>query len=186
MKKIITFVLLAGWVLNSYAQEVIQLEETTLTFEPTGEIVFEDYENGIVKVKEKYQAQFQSDAIAFLNENFDIKRFREESGNPRGDVYVTVMSSNGKLNAIFNDRDELERTSQVFKDIALPYDVRNQVYANYEGWTLKKDKYIASGMESNIDKEKYIVYLERGKQKEKLKITPARSSVNGVALVEKF
>lgn len=186
MKKIITFILVAGWVLNSYSQEVIQLEETTLHYEPTGEIVFEDYSNGIVKVKENYQRQFQSNAIAFINENFDLKRFREESGNMSGNIYVTVTSSNGQLRAVYNDKDELVKTYQQFKNVPLPYDVRNQVYANYLGWTLTKDKYIASGREANIDDEKYIVHLEKGKERTKLKIIPARSSVTGVASVEKY
>ena len=78
MKKFITFLLLAGWFITTYSQNVVQLEETTLTFEPTGQIVFEDYKNGVVKVKENYQAQFQSNAIAFVKENFDINRFRKE------------------------------------------------------------------------------------------------------------
>ncbi len=186
MKKIITFILVAGWVLTSYSQEVIQLEETTLNFEPTGEILFEDYSNGLVKVKENYQRQFQKDAIAFVNENFDLDRFREESGNDTGYIYLTVSSSNGHLQATYNGDNELVKTYQRFKDVPLPYDVRNQVYANYAGWTVTKDKYIASGTMSNIDSEKYIVHLERGNEREKIKITPARSSITGVASVEKF
>ncbi len=186
MKKIITFILVAGWVLNSYSQEVIQLEETTLHYEPTGQIVFEDYANGIVKVKENYQKQFQSNAIAFINENFDLQRFREESGNKDGDIYITVKSTNGQLNAMYNDKNELVKTFQKFKNVPLPFDVRNQVYTNYLGWTLTEDKYIASGLKGNIDNEKYIVYLEKGKEREKLKIIPARSSVTGVASIEKF
>ncbi|MDX1702359.1 MAG: hypothetical protein R3250_17155 [Melioribacteraceae bacterium] len=186
MKKLITFVLLAGWVLTSYSQEVIELEETTLTFEPTAEVVFEDYANGIVKVRENYAAQFQSNAIAFIQENFDINKFRRESGNEDGEIYVTVTSSNGRLDATYNSDNELVRTYQKFENVPLPYEVRNEVYASYMGWTLTKDKYIASGIESNIDKEKYIVYLEKDNKREKLKITPARNSATGVAMVEKF
>ncbi|GAA4323121.1 hypothetical protein GCM10023115_51640 [Pontixanthobacter gangjinensis] len=186
MKKLITFVLLAGWVLTAYSQKVIELEETTLTFEPTGEVVFEDYANGIVKVRENYAAQFQSNAIAFINENFDINRFRKESGNLNGDIYVTVTSPKGHLNARYDDKNQLVSTFQKFEDVPLPFEVRNEVYANYMGWTLTKDKYIASGTEGNIDKEKYIVYLEKGSEREKLRITPARTSTTGVAMVEKF
>lgn len=186
MKRFITLMLIAGWVLNSYSQEVIELEETTLTFEPTGEIVFEDYENGIIRVKEKFAAQFQSNAIGFLKENFDINKFREETGYVDGNVLVSVTSSRGQLNATYNDDNEIVRTYQKFKDVALPYDVRNEVYAQFPGWTLAKDRYIAFGNEDRIDEEKYFVYLKRGKDREKIKITPARSSVTGVAMLEKF
>ena len=186
MKKLITFLLLAGWFLTTYSQNVVQLEETTLTFEPTGQIVFEDYKNGVVKVKENYQAQFQSNAIAFVKENFDINRFRKEAGFDSGSIYVTVTSANGILNAVFNEKNELVRTFQKFTNIALPYEIRNEVYAKHEGWTITKDKYVASGFQSNINSEKYIVHLKKGKDRERLKITPARSSVTGVAMVEKF
>lgn len=186
MKKIITFILAAVWVLNSYSQEIIQLEETMLTFVPTGEVVFEDYANGVIKVKESYYNQFQSDAIKFVNENFNLDKYREETGNRSGDIYISVISSKGRFSATYNEDNELDGTYQKFVDIALPYDIRNQVYASYEGWTMTKNKYIASGKKANIDNEKYIVFLERGNDREKLKITPARSSITGVASIEKF
>ncbi len=186
MKKIITFIFTAVWVLTSYSQEVIQLEETTLTFNPTGQVVFEDYTNGIVKVKETYQRQFQSNAIAFINENFDINRFRKETGNEDGDIYVTVSSPQGQLKALFDDKDQLVNTFQKFHNVPLPSDIRNEVYAQFKGWTVIKNKYIASGREANIDRERYIVFLEKGKSREKIKITPARSSITGVASIEKY
>ena len=186
MKKIITLILVVSWVLTANSQEVIQLEETQVNFEPTGEVVFENYADGIIKVKESYQKQFQSNAIAFINENFDLKRFRKESGNDDGDVYITVTSSNGALKAVYNQDNELVKTYQKFHNVPLPFDVRNQVYAGYKGWTITKDKYIAFGMSSNIDNEKYIVHLEKDNKREKIKIVPARSSVTGVASIEKF
>ncbi|MBT8319161.1 MAG: hypothetical protein KJP01_03445 [Gramella sp.] len=186
MRKIFTFILVAGWVLASYSQDVIELEEATVSFEPTGVIVFEDYSEGIVKVRENYQKQFQLNAIAFVNENFDINRFREESGNNDGDIYVTVKSSNGLLSAMFDKNNELVKTYQKFKNVPLPFDIRNQVYANYEGWTITKDIYTATGLQSNIDKEKYIVFLTKDNKREKIKIIPARSSVTGVASLEKL
>lgn len=186
MKKFITLFLAASWVLTSYSQEIIQLEETTLNFNPTGEIVFEDYQNGVVKVKETYQRQFQSNAIAFINENFDIARFRTESGNLDGDIYVTVTGSRGQLTALFDQDDQLVNTIQKFKDVPLPFDVRNEVYAQFKGWTISKNKYVAYGKQANIDNEKYIVYLEKDKARERIKITPSRSSITGVATIEKF
>ncbi|TRO66533.1 hypothetical protein [Christiangramia sabulilitoris] len=186
MKKIITLALVVCWVLTSYSQEIIELDETTLNFSPTGEIVFEDYQNGVLKVKETYQHQFQSNAIAFVNENFDIGRYREESGNLDGNIFITLRSPKGQLTAQFDHKNQLVNTNQKFKDVPLPFDVRNEVYAQFKGWTISKNRYFASGREANIDKEKYIVYLEKDKSREKIKITPSRSSVTGVATIEKF
>lgn len=186
MKKFITFMLaVAACIFTSYSQEVIQLEETELTFEPTAQVVFEDYSNGIVKVKENYAKQFQSNAIKFLVENFDIYRFMREAGEGNDEFRVTVKSSNGILLASYDKDGKLDKTYQKFKDIPLPPAIRNQVFAQYGGWTMTKNKYVAYGMEDKIDQEKYLVYLERGKDKEKLKITPASVSGLSVATIEK-
>lgn len=186
MKRIITIIFLMGWVLTTYSQKVIQLEETKLNFTPTANIIFEDYANGIVKVRENYATQFHLNAIDFMIENFDIQRYIAETGNDPRDIIITATSSKGFLRAIYDDKGNLLNTFQKFVDIPLPYAVRNEVYAQYKGWTITRDKYIASGRESNIDTEKYIVYLEKGKDRAKLKITPASLTNTGVAMIEKF
>ena len=186
MKKFITFMLaVAAGIFTSYSQEVIQLEETELTFEPTGQVVFEDYSDGIVRIKENYAKQFQSNAIRFLVENFDINRFMRESGEGNDEFRVTVKSNNGILLASYDKEGKLEKTYQKFKDVPLPAAIRNQVFAQYEGWTMTNNKYIASGMKDKIDQEKYLVHLERGKDREKLKITPASASGLSVASIKK-
>ncbi|TBW29141.1 hypothetical protein [Gramella sp. KN1008] len=186
MKKFITLLLLvAGFVYTSNAQ-IIQLEEAELTFEPTAQIVFEDYANGIVKVKEVYAKQFQSNAVKFLQENFDIHRFMRAVGEDNDQVRITVKSSNGILLASYDNDGNLEKTYQRFKNVPLPPAIRNQVYAQYEGWTMTKNKYVASGMADNLDREKYLIDLQRGKDKERLKITPASASGIGVATIEKY
>ena len=183
MKKLITLIFVAGWVLTSYSQEIIQLEETRVNFDPTAEIVFEDYRNGIVKVKEKYESQFQSDAIAFIKENFDINKFLEAQDGLTGDIEITARSKKGYLIATFNEDGELIKNYQKFKDIALPYDIRNQVYSQNKGWTMVSNKYVASGEGDQLDQQKYLVKLQRGKEKTKMKIAPS-ASISGVASID--
>ena len=184
MKKISTLILVVGWVLTSYSQNVIQLEETRLNFDPTGETVFEDYENGIVKVKEKFSAQFQADAVTFMKENFDIFRFMEGQDYNNGDIIIiTAKSSKGYIRATYNDEGAIVKNYQRFKDIALPYEVRNQVYLENKGWTITSNKYIASGLGNHIDNQKYTFKLQKGKEKSTMKIVPG-ASVNGVASID--
>ncbi|MFV8225876.1 hypothetical protein [Christiangramia aquimixticola] len=184
MKKFIVLVLALGMAVGSFAQ-VIQLDETRLNFDPTAEIVFEDYQNGVVKVKEKYAAQFQGDAIKFMIRNFDIQRFIQEANVNAGDIVVTVKSSKGQLSASYDLDGNLLETSQRFTNINLPPSIRNQVYGNYQGWTMTKNKYMAFGKQDRIDKEKYIVILEKGNDRERVKIIPAQYN-SGVASIEKF
>lgn len=182
MKRISTLILVMGWVLTSYSQKVIQLEETRVNFDPTAEIVFEDYENGIVRVKEKFYTQFQSDAIGFMKKNFDVFKYIELQDNIEGDLIVTAKSSKGYMTATFNEDGEMIKNYQKFKDIALPYHIRNQVYSQNKGWTITSNKYIASGLGEQIDKQKFSVKLQKGKEKTKMNIVP-EASVRGVASV---
>lgn len=175
--------LVAGWVLVSYSQEVIQLEETELNFKPTAEVVFEDYSNGIIRVKENFARQFQDNAIKFLEENFDIHQFLRESEEEYDQIEVTVKSSNGLLLATYDENGDLVKTYQKFKDVPLPSDIRNQLFASHGmGWAILKNNYVASGMENKINKETYVVHIKNGNSKDKLKITPNR--VTGVASIE--
>ena len=183
MKRILTLFLVAGWVLTTHSQKVIQLEETRLNFDPTSEIVFEDYENGIVKVKEKFATQFQANAIGFLKENFDVLRFLESQDGISGDVTVTATSTKGFITATFNEDGEIVKNYQRFKDVALPYPIRNEIYASYQGWSITNNKYVASGLRDQIDKQKYLIKLERGKEKARMKISPS-SSISGVASID--
>lgn len=182
MKKFITLLIVcAGFAFTSNAQEIIQLEETELTFTPSAIILSEDYSNGVIKIREKYATQFRSDAIRFLKENFDVHRFLKEAGEDTDQVTVTLKSNSGLLVADYDKNGDLIRTFQKFKDVPLPFDIRNQVHANYEGWNMTKNKYIAYGKVDQIENEKYLVNLEKGKEREKVKIIPSR--ISGVAAV---
>ena len=100
MKKFIIFSLLCGWMLTSYSQEIIQLEETEVNFVPSAEVVFEDMNNGKMIVKESYAKQFESNAIKFVIDNFNIEKFLEANKREHfNEIVVRVQSDNGYLKA---------------------------------------------------------------------------------------
>ncbi|WP_298247178.1 hypothetical protein [uncultured Christiangramia sp.] len=140
MKKFIIIIFVFILSIGAQAQDVIQLDETRINFSPTANLVFEDYPNGLVKVREKFAAQFQSDAIGFTKANFDIHRFLDEADIKSGNVIVTLRSNKGYLEATYDEKGNLLKTSQMFKDIALPALVRNEVFGEYMGWTMTRNK----------------------------------------------
>ena len=185
MKKFIIIIFVFILSIGAQAQDVIQLDETRINFSPTANLVFEDYPNGLVKVREKFAAQFQSDAIGFTKANFDIHRFLDEADIKSGDVIVTLRSKKGYLEATYDEKGNLLKTSQMFKDIALPALVRNEVFGKYMGWTMTRNKYQARGISDQLDNEQYIVVLRKGNDRQRLKITPSKYDY-GVASIEKF
>ncbi|APG59600.1 hypothetical protein [Christiangramia salexigens] len=186
MKKFILLILVAGWVLNSYSQEVIHLEEAEVTFTPSAKIILNDLADGRVIVKENYARQFESNAIKFLVENFDIYGFMRANKSGDFDEYlVTVKSKKGYLRANYDSDGSLVSTFQKFKNIPLPKSIRDQVFASYNTWELTNTAYIAKSQGTQIDDEKYIVTLRKGNMKEKIKISPDKVTGTGVASIEK-
>lgn len=186
MKKFITFLLVMGCIAMSHAQKVIQLEEAEVNYSPTAKIIFEDYANGKFIVKENYSQQFQADAVKFLLDNFDIKGFMEANKDQNFDeYYVTVKSKNGFLKATYDKAGELENTFQKFRNINLPSEVREKVYTSHKGWTITANSYMAKGESTSLNQERYTVTVENGKNKEKLRLYPNKTSISSVADIEK-
>lgn len=184
MKKLIVFLWVLGCVAVSHAQKIIQLEEAKVNFSPTANVIFEDYENGLFVVRENYANQFEENAIKFLQDNFDINGFiRENKENNFDEYLVTVKSSKGYLKATYDRNGGLVKTSQKFKNILLPHEIRQQVFASSKGGTMTKNEYIAKGKANFIDKEVYLVTIKNGKKKDKLKLYPTKMRVS-VADVE--
>jgi len=180
MKKVILFlfVLCCGFT-TIQAQEVIQLDEARLSFDP--EAITVDSELGAIRciVKEGYTGEFSKNPIGFMKEKFDFKEFLSAIVNKDDfDEYlVTFNSSKGFLEAIYTNDGDLVQTYQRFQDIALPPAVRNQLYLENKGWTAISNKYTASGKSDRIDREVYKIRLENGNKKRSVKIVPSATLV---------
>jgi hypothetical protein len=184
MKNLFIYSLLLFWVVSFNAQEVTQLEETNVTFLPYVTNIDSYNDNSfLVKVEENYAGEFSKNPIKFMKENFDIHSlisFLDEhsnSGIQKRDYesyQVTFSTNKGDLVAKFSNDGELEETSQSFKNILVPLNVRRDLYANYKGWYMVKNSYTASGKSDQIDKELYRIKLKNGNRSQIVKIVPDR------------
>ena len=179
MRTLIFSLLLIAVTSFSQAQE-IKLEEAKVGFAPLEAKITRNGDSFVYTVNESYAGEFSKDAIGFMNANFDIDAFIAEFESGKYDTFlVTLRSSKGYLNADFDKDGNLVKTYQKFKDIALPLDIRREVYMANKGWTMTQNKYIASGRGELIENEVYKVKLEDGNQKKSIKIDPraTRTSV---------
>lgn len=184
MKNLIIYSLLLFWVVSVKAQEVTQLKETKVTFEPFVTDVVSYLDNYSFIVEENYAGEFSENPINFMKENFDIKSFisyisylnQRRSTDLQKSHYesyeVTFSSSKGYLEAKFSKDGELEETSQNFKNILLPLNVRRELYTRYKGWDQVKNTYTASGKSDQIDKELYRIKIKNGNRSQIVKIVP--------------
>lgn len=183
MKNVIIYSLLLFWVVSVKAQEVTQLEETKVTFEPFVTDVVSYLGNYSFIVEENYAGEFNKNPINFMKKNFNIKSFISYlDGRKPTDLQkshyesyqVSFSSNKGYLNAKFTKDGELEGTAQNFKNIVLPLNVRRELYTSYKGWNQVKNTYTASGKRDQIDKELYRIKIKNGNRSQIVKIVPDR------------
>jgi hypothetical protein len=161
------------------AQKRIQLDEATVTYNAPKVVTISNLQNFNLEVKEDYENHFMKNPIRFVLENFDIKSFNldDEIEN----IQVSFISRKGYLNATFNKKGELIKTSQRFRDIVLPQKVWRDIYKDNVGWTMASNLYKASGKGSLIDQELFKIKLTQGKQKKYVKYVPQQINEGRVA-----
>lgn len=176
MKTLIVLLLIVCGTTTGQAQ-VTQLEETKVEFTPYSITPTSDLDSYEVVVKESYVGQFSKNALKFIKENFDANQLIQAIYVPGHDSYlISFRSRKGYLDATYSKDGKLEKTYQKFQDIALPYDIRNQIYISHKGWTMTKNTYVASGKMEKINKEFYRIKLENGNKSQNIKIYPGSSS----------
>lgn len=173
MKPMMILLLILCWIGNVGAQVVTQLEEARITYSPEVSIVT-DLDNLAFRVKENYAGHFSKNPIRFMQENFDIDELLSAlETEDFEEIQVSFISRKGFLKARFDKDGYLLSTVQQFKNIALPRNVREQLYNENKGWSMVKNKYIASGKGAEIDKQKYRIRLSNGDQNKNITIIPA-------------
>lgn len=175
---IITWILVFG-MSTLQAQKVIKLDAATVTYNAPKVVTISNLQNFEFEVKEDYENHFMKNPIRFLQENFDIKSFNFEDDIEN--IQVSFLSRKGYLNATFNKKGELMKTSQRFRDIALPHKVLRDIYKDNIGWTMASNLYKASGKGSRIDRELYKIKFTQGKQRKYVKYVPQQMNGGRVA-----
>jgi len=190
MKNVFIYSLLLFFVVSVKAQEVTQLEATTVTFEPFVTDVISYLDNNAFVIRENYVGEFSKNPIKFMKENFDIQNFisyldQKKSTDFQKSHYesyrVTFSTNKGYLEAKFSKDGELTETAQKFKNILVPSDIRTELYTNYKGWNMVKNTYTASGKSDQIDKELYRIKLKNGNKSQIVRIVPDRMGSDIVA-----
>ncbi len=184
MKTAIIFLFVMGCFFIGHSQNVVQLEEANISF-PKIVLVKSGSAEPLLKIREAYANQFSENPIQFMKDNFDVNTFLTAMEDKKFDLfYVTFKSKKGNLTAVFNNLGELEKTSQKFKDIKLPIEMRKDILRDHQGWNVIKNSYTAWGKKDLIEQEVYRVSLQKGKSRKSIKIIPATAVRTTVASIK--
>ncbi|SDG93658.1 hypothetical protein SAMN04488027_11189 [Psychroflexus sediminis] len=129
------------------------------------------------RLRNEHKKLFLRDPVKFCNENIDITGLIESIDSEDTDRFVVKLrSKKGYVKAIYNRKGELLGIFQKFEDRALPLDLSQKLFHDYNGWTITKTKYAANGTGSSVNKEKWQISLQKGDLIKIVKINPSKIS----------
>ncbi|GHA27136.1 hypothetical protein GCM10007103_05660 [Salinimicrobium marinum] len=172
MKKLMIFFGILIWAGTAYGQEITQLEEAKIGFDPDTPSMVVQGDSFIFKAIEDFVGEFEQDPHAYLDKycNMEIFVLSLKDNNYHG-YLVDINSTKGKLDATFDKEGKLEKTSFKLKNVLLPDELREQVYRDYKGWTMVENMHVAKGKNGLVKEEFYRLKMVKGDQKQQIKIT---------------
>lgn len=166
------------------AQKVTLLDPATVTYSPSKILTSSNLEGLYFDVKEEYQNQFMKNPIRFVEENFDLNSMDLQAYKEMTDIdeiVVNFNNSKGHLIATYNNVGELQKTSQRFRDIAIPTHIWKQIYRENPGWNMESNLYVATGKTNRINKEIYKIKFSNGNKSKTVKFRPDNGEEGRVA-----
>lgn len=158
---------------------------TTIVFANNNDPIKKNKKNSTAEVAElKRPSELNSDYVVVVHENASQKEakyfsaiiseydVRQSEGFDARDKDFTVRwkSSKGFAVASFDDDGRVINVKKVLKNIALPDYIYKHVSENYEGFEIVKNKYTVSyNLGEEVDKT-YVVKLNNGKEKVKIRV----------------
>lgn len=168
--------------LASLAQEIRELAPAHIKVAPISLIKTNVPHEYAYTVNRNYGSEFAENPIAFMKTYFDINEFMASVNNKNYDSFQVIFNaSNGFLNANYSKKGELVKTSQRFKNVALPLAVRRDLYNKTKGWTMVKNTYVAYGKADHLDNERYRIRVEKDGKSKIVKIYPNKLVTERVA-----
>lgn len=169
MKKLLLCLLLIGFVSHGNSQTL--LKEVKVEYTPVS-MKIDPVSNSLeMMLPESWHGEFQQNPLQFVKTNFDGRKLVEDNGSSDFVYYeVNFKSRKGNLLATFDKKGELTSSSQRFRDVILPSDVKHEIFNKYRDSKLLSNKYVAFSKGWNIEKELYTVKIQDGKKVRKIKV----------------
>lgn len=171
--KTLIFLMVLVLTMTTQAQNAIELNEARVKAYPLFEEMSRNGNNFSVNIRENYPGEFEKYPTGFLKNNFDINEFIALTRDLNYDSYqVTLKSRNGMLKANYDRDGKLGKTFYKFKNVDLPYALKQQIYLDNKGWSIVKNSWIAKGREGMTEKNIYRIKLKNGNKTRQIKISP--------------
>lgn len=87
------------------------------------------------------------------------------------EAYEVIFSEDkNKIIATYDKNGKIQQSFEKFKDVSLPYEVRNSIALNYPGWDILGDTYVVNYYSDKTIKKEYKIKIRNDKTTKRLKI----------------
>ncbi|SHG21540.1 hypothetical protein SAMN05444483_10681 [Salegentibacter echinorum] len=184
MKTLAITVLILCSGLTCFSQEIKKLEPVEVTLSPISLVETKEPHRYAYTVDRNYNVEFAKNPIKFMQKYFNIQDFISSVNHKKYDSFDVIFNAeNGFLNASYSKNGKLTGTSQRFKNVALPYAVRLELYKKTKGWNMIKNVYVAYGKGNILNKERYRIKVEKDGKTKSLKIDPRELNTGSLAKI---
>ncbi len=165
MKKVFINLIAMGLSITGFSQPVnsesdkVVLEGVTVTPLNMNYLNSVEDENlpEFVKNLESKAARFNITESSVYDEDFEA-------------FEVIFSHSNGSIIATYDSKGKIMETTERFKNITLPYNVRNKIYSKNPGWSIHSDAYLVNYYHDKEVKKTCVLQLRKDGKRKNLKI----------------
>lgn len=149
----------------------IVLKESKVEFIPRS-LEMDAVSNSVsLTIPEAYVGEFEEDPLIFIQDHFNINQLIRDNEQYGYDSYqVFFKSKKGRVLANYDEEGELVSTFHRFKDVTLPDDVRLEILRSHKNSKIVKNQHILTTKDLVISKEFYIVKIQDGNKKLRLRV----------------
>lgn len=182
MKNLFFLFLFVAFGFQLQAQQVVRLDELRMTL-TLDDLKVDPNSNSLrLFIPEEYTGEFAENPLMFVKQKFNISEFIEANEDSEFDNYrVSFRSSKGRLNAVYDKDGNLTSSSQIFKNVYMPYRTTVDLLKQNQDWVIASNKHVAISREWNIEKDYYKVKLRKGKARKTVRLDMIPQRSQGVA-----
>ncbi len=151
-------VLLLGFTISSFAQ-VVTLPEITVRAVNYKYLKATNNKETPVMVKrlEREAAVFDVKSAEFYEDEYD-------------NYFISFFIPDGTILAAYDKNGKLLRTTEKYKNVAVPATIRETIAKRYPQWSITKDVYLVTYHDTGKTTKKYKILLEKGDKRMRLKM----------------
>lgn len=162
MKKLFAFTLLSAFLTLSYAQDELFYAKVKKEEVPAVVMtaVEQDFPDGSITT-------LKALPVEIIDQHWFIKTNKKDDAGEDYDTYVmTVKTSKGMIDAIYDREGNLIYTTEHLKNVALPLPLQKTIGRVFPGWAVAGDKALVTHFVDGRNKAHYIIDLSKGSQHE--------------------